>query len=124
MGSSLTSVGGEWRKSFGPTPSLCPAGLPGSELTFVGFQLPLIHGNEVQVVQVVLVAVIQGGGVGLVGHVCIQSWSEPWESLANRISVKSSKCVCGSPSSRPAHFSELFGWEKGQGAVPDISAPT
>lgn len=87
MGSSLTSVGagGEWRKSHGPTPQALP------QLTFVGFQLPLINGNEVQVIQVVLVAVavVRAGGVGLVGHVCgtgkrrIRSGSKPSEGLAN-----------------------------------------
>lgn len=86
VGSSLTPVGagGEWRKSLGPTPQVLP------QLTFVGFQLPLIDGNEVQVIEVILVAVVRAGGVGLVGHVCgagrqhIRSGSKPLEGLANR----------------------------------------
>lgn len=50
-------------------PWLPPGCCPGSGLTFVGFQLLLIHGKEVQVVQVVLVAVVQGRSIGPVGHV-------------------------------------------------------
>lgn len=55
----------------GPAPSLRLPGCPNSALTFIGSQLLFVHGHEVQVIQVVLVAVVQGGGISPVGHVCM-----------------------------------------------------
>lgn len=108
-------------QSFAPTPSLRMAGFPSSGLTFVGSQLLLIHGHEVQVVQVVFVAVVRGRGVGSVGHASVagrwpfRSYSELAREMAQLICVKSSKYVCGSPGSRPAHLSEPWGGEEGWG---------
>ena len=114
------------KQSFAPAHSLRLAGFPSSGLTFVGSQLLLIHGHEVQVVQVVFVAVVWGRGVGSVGHACVAgrrpfwSCSELAPEMAQLICVKSSKYVCGSPGSRPAHLSEPWGGEEGWGGVPVI----
>lgn len=105
--------------------SCCLASRPARlGLTFVGSQLPLIHRDEVQVVQVVLVAVVRGRGVGAVGHVGGPEAVRPqllrvpgggWPL----ISVKSPKCVCSPPGPEPS--TDQSHWlENGQGAVPDL----